>query len=144
MKGVELALEGGDGPLLALPSDGARVAVLAASEVVSVSACSLAFRAFSKDAGVCKLIDLRLRVLWTRLLVPFTCCARLDGQAHSEAEKGRQNRVLQRNHTEHTFRDGVLDDHTFTATRATWMGTAAEGSSRLTDLDQHTISMVAF
>lgn len=77
MRGVELALDGGDASLLALLSVGVSY------DDVSVSLSWLALMAFSSDAG-CTAVDLRLGFEIRLLPATATDCVRSDGQAHSE------------------------------------------------------------
>ena len=73
MRGVELALDGGEASLLALFSDGAKdgfVGVLERIEDESVSASSLALIAFSREAGLMELVPFRGRGFCTRLTGP--------------------------------------------------------------------------
>lgn len=77
MRGVELALEGGEASLLALCSVGVLY------DDVSVSLSWLALIAFSNEAG-CIAIDLRLDLEIRLLPATETDCARSEGQAHSE------------------------------------------------------------
>ena len=77
MRGVELALEGGDAPLLALLSVGVLY------DDVSVSFSWLALMAFSNELG-CIAVDFLLGFEIRLLPATDTDWARSDGQAHSE------------------------------------------------------------
>jgi hypothetical protein len=77
MRGVELALEGGEASLLALRSVGVLY------DDVSVSLSWLALMAFSSEAGWIA-VDLRLGFEIRLLPTTATDCARSEGQAHSE------------------------------------------------------------
>jgi len=77
MRGVELALEGGEASLLALRS----VGVL--NDDVSVSLSWLALMAFSNEAG-CIAVDRRFGFEIRLLPATDTDWARSEGQAHSE------------------------------------------------------------
>jgi hypothetical protein len=115
-RGVELALEGSDAALLTLVSEGVYV-----MEEVSVSMSRPALIAFSSENGFTA-ADFRLP-FWIRLF-PATVAvggARSDGQAHS-----------------------VVNNDTLATTRAGRMWTAAQRSSRFSNLYQHPISMIAF
>lgn len=98
MKGVELALEGADGPLLVLSSEGGNegfVGVPVMSDEESGSACSVALIAFSTEAGVKLLVGRRFRFFTTRVrdvAVVATGAVRFrsEGQAHSEAVEDSQ------------------------------------------------------
>jgi hypothetical protein len=77
MRGVELALEGGEASLLALRSVGVLY------DDVSVSLSWLALIAFSNEAG-CIALDFRFGFEIRLLPATATDCARSEGQAHSE------------------------------------------------------------
>lgn len=77
MRGVELALEGGDAPLLALVSVGVLY------DDVSVSFSWLALMAFSNELG-CIAVDLFLGFVIRLLPATDADWARSDGQAHSD------------------------------------------------------------
>jgi hypothetical protein len=95
MKGVELALDGADGPLLRLSSEGGNegfVGVVVINDEESTSTFSVALIAFSNDAGVKLFVGLLFRLFCTRLRGPAkvaTGTSRLlsEGQAHAEATK---------------------------------------------------------
>jgi hypothetical protein len=78
IRGVELALDGGDASLLALLSVGVCV-----NDEVSVSASWLALMAFSREVG-CIAVDFLLGFEIRLLPATATDWARSDGHAHSE------------------------------------------------------------
>lgn len=93
MRGVELALEGGEASLLAVFSDGAKeglVGVRVRREEESVSTSWLALMAFSNEAGLMDCVPFLARGFCTLLTGPEEgevtdwACALSEGQAHSD------------------------------------------------------------